>query len=31
VYQPRTEDDIKNVPSGAIFVNPADGKRYKKN
>ena len=31
VYQPRTEDDIKNIPSGAIFVNPADGKRYKKN
>lgn len=30
VYSPRSKADMAMVPSGAIYINPADGKRYRK-
>ena len=28
IAMPQTADDLQNVPSGTVFINPADGKKY---
>lgn len=31
IYQPTTQENFQAIPNGAIYVNPADGKQYRKN
>jgi hypothetical protein len=30
VYRPQTDDDFNKLPSGAIYIDPDDGKKYRK-
>jgi len=30
LYTPQTDDDFKKLPSGAIYIDPDDGKKYRK-